>query len=164
LNAAATLPLSPYPRELLDSAQTLLHADPETQATLRRAVSTAYYSLFHFLIEETCGNWVRPEQRGRLARIFDHKNMYVASNRRVAEHKNAAHGSEEFHLYSVAFAFSQLQEKRHEADYDLTKTLSSADVGLDILLVEKAFASWDAIQNEQIAQDYLFSLLFKERL
>jgi hypothetical protein len=153
----------PYSSELLDSAVALYRVDPETQATLRRTVSTAYYAFFHFLIEETCTNWARPEQRGKLARCFDHKQMSIASNRRVAEHKNAAAGSKEFHLYSVASAFSQLQEKRHIADYDLSQTLSSSDVALDILLVEEALASWDTIRREQVAQDYLFSLLFKER-
>ena len=153
----------PYSRELLDSARSLLHVDPETQATLRRAVSTAYYSLFHFLIEEACGNRGRPEQRGRLARIFDHKNMLGASNRRVDRYKNAPPASNELYLRSVAHAFGQLQKQRHYADYDLSRTLSSGDVAEAILLAEEAFRSWDAIRNEQIAQDYLFSLLFKER-
>jgi hypothetical protein len=66
-------------------------------------------------------------------------------------------------FYSVAYTFSQLQERRHVADYDLSRNLSSTDVVLDILLVGDAMASWGVIQGEQIAQDYLFSLLFKER-
>jgi hypothetical protein len=37
------------------------------------------------------------------------------------------------------------------------------EVDLDIGSVRDAFYSWNIIQNEQIAQDYLFSLLFKER-
>lgn len=90
--------------------------------------------------------------------------MSLASIRRVAEQKNAIAGSRESYLYSVAYAFSQLQVKRHNADYDLSKTLSSTEVALDILLVEEAFRSWQVIENEQIAKDYLFSLLFKERL
>ena len=89
--------------------------------------------------------------------------MSIASNRRVAAYGNAPAGSTEFHLYSVASAFSQLQENRHIADYDLSKTWSSADVALEIGLVEQALTSWDTIRNEQIAQDYLFSLLFRER-
>jgi len=131
----------PYARELLDSAIALYQVDPETQATLRRAVSTAYYAFFHFLIEETCRNWARPEQRGKLARCFDHKSMSIASNRRVAEHKNATAGSMQSHLYFVASAFSQLQENRHSADYDLSKTWSGTDVALEIRLVEKALTS-----------------------
>jgi hypothetical protein len=144
------------------AAIALYRANPETQATLRRSVPTAHYALFHYLIEETCKNWTRLEQRGKLA-TFEHKNMSIASSRRVAEYKNAATGSTESHLYSVACAFSQLQEKRHTADYDLSRTLSGTDVGLDILLVEDAFISWEIIRNEQIGQDYLFSLLFRER-
>jgi hypothetical protein len=54
------LPLS---GELLVAADEILGLEPETQATLRRAVSTAYYALFHLLIEECCKNWIRPEQR-----------------------------------------------------------------------------------------------------
>jgi hypothetical protein len=58
--------------------------------------------------------------------------MFVASNRRVDELKDASPGSKEFHLYSVAFAFSQIQGKRHEADYDVSKTFSGSAVALDI--------------------------------
>jgi hypothetical protein len=153
----------PYPQELFDSALALYRINPETQATLRRAVSTAYYALFHFLIEEACKNWARPEQRPAITRVFEHKRMFDASNSRVAKYKNAAGGSAEFHLYSVAYAFCQLQQKRHQADYDLSSTWATSSVKLALGSVADAFASWSAIQHEQIAQDYLFSLLFKER-
>jgi hypothetical protein len=63
----------------------------------------------------------------------------------------------------VAYAFCQLQQERHRADYDLSKRLSAADVELAVGLAADAFEDWNAIRNEQIAQDYLFSLLFKER-
>jgi uncharacterized protein (UPF0332 family) len=153
----------PYPRDLLDSALGLYSTKPETQATLRRAVSTAYYALFHLLIEEACGNWTRREQRPALARVFAHGTMAGASDSRIKRHKNAAHGSVEFQLHSVASAFYQLQQERHKADYDLSNKLSAADVELAIGLAADAFETWDTIRNEQIAQDYLFSLLFKER-
>jgi hypothetical protein len=90
-------------------------------------------------------NWARPEQRGKLARCFDHKSMSIASNRRVAEHKNAAAGSIESHLYFVASAFSQLQEDRHTADYDLSERWSGADVALEIGLVEQALSAAKAL-------------------
>ena len=55
--------------------------DPEEprQAGLRRAVSTAYYSLFHLLISEATSNWSRAEQRPALGRIFEHGKMKNAS-------------------------------------------------------------------------------------
>jgi hypothetical protein len=42
------------------------------QASLRRAVSTAYYALFHLPIDEAVGNWGVPRQRSR---TFDHGKM-----------------------------------------------------------------------------------------
>ena len=82
-----------YPWNLLDSAVAISQVDPQTQANLRRAVSAAYYALFHFLIDEACGNWIRPEQRGKLGRAFEHKQMSDASNRCVRKYENAARGT-----------------------------------------------------------------------
>jgi hypothetical protein len=89
--------------------------------------------------------------------------MFDVSNGRIRQYKNATQGSAESQLYSVADASSRLQQERHKADYDMSNTLSAADVELAINLTAEAFERWHAIRNEQIAQDYLFSLLFKER-
>jgi hypothetical protein len=139
------------------------HVHPQTQANLRRAVSTAYYALFHFVVDEACGNWGRPEQRRRLSRVFEHKQMYDASNRCAGRYKNAAAGTSESHLHSVASAFHKLQVRRHTADYDLSEVFSGDEVDLDFRSVRNAFTKWRVIQNEQVARDYLFSLLFRER-
>jgi len=152
-----------YPDELLDSAFSLLRAAPATQANLRRAVSSAYYALFHLLIGEACRNWSRPEQRNRLARKFEHARMLAASKQCADRYRNAASGSAEAYLFTVAHAFSQLQEKRHTADYDLSEPLETTEVALDISLVQDAFEGWSMTQGEQISQDYLFSLLFKDK-
>lgn len=45
------------------------------EASLRRAVSTAYYALFHLLIDEAVGNWDVEHQRGTLARTLEHGVM-----------------------------------------------------------------------------------------
>jgi uncharacterized protein (UPF0332 family) len=152
----------PYSRELLNSALVLHRTTPETQANMRRAISTAYYALFHFLIEDACGNWIRSEQRSKLARMFDHRRMAEASRGRIKEYK-ASPGASELLIYSVAEAFLQLQEQRHHADYDLSDTVVLDDVEEAIGLASDAFECWELVRNEQIAQEYLFSLLFKER-
>jgi len=152
-----------YSTELLDSAVATSHVYPQTQANLRRAVSTAYYALFHFLADEACGNWIGPEQRRKLSRAFEHKQMSDASKRCAGRYENALAGTPESDLHSVASAFYQLQRRRHTADCDLSKVFSDNEVDLDIRSVRNAFTKWRVIQNEQIAQDYLFSLLFKER-
>ena len=66
-------------------------------------------------------------------------------------------------LNVVANTFVQLQQSRHVADYDLGVVLSPEEAALDILLAEDAFKIWGDIKNEPIVQDYLFSLLFKDR-
>lgn len=47
-----------------------------TQASLRRAVSTSYYALFHLLLEDASQHWLgSPEARHGLERAFDHGQM-----------------------------------------------------------------------------------------
>src|SRR5712664_67396 len=66
-----------FPDDLLEQAQHLAQREPKRpkQASLRRAVSTAYYALFHLLITETTKNWKRPAERFTLARMFEHTLM-----------------------------------------------------------------------------------------
>ena len=72
-----------YHDELLRQALELLNKDPanSTQADLRRAVSGAYYALFHLLISETVKHWSLDVLRDGLARMFDHRVMAKASER-----------------------------------------------------------------------------------
>ena len=52
------------------------------QASLHRAISAAYYSLFHLLIHDATTLLVSmPSQRTRFSRAFDHGTMKSASNR-----------------------------------------------------------------------------------
>ena len=76
-----------YADELLELAQDIANLHPEQphQSSLRRAVSTAYYALFHFIISEATANWSRPELRGALARVFDHGPMKQAADKKVSE-------------------------------------------------------------------------------
>lgn len=64
-------------------------------------------------------------------------------------------------LRFVAQTFSQLQEDRHFADYNLTRDLEKTQALLQVKSAETVFASWQSIRNEQIAQDYLVSLVVK---
>ena len=45
------------------------------QSSLRRAVSTAYYAVFHLLIADFVANRALPDQRARLGRMFEHRRM-----------------------------------------------------------------------------------------
>lgn len=63
--------------DLLEQAHHLAYreADDPRQASLRRAVSTAYYALFHSLVDEAVGQWGVERQRGMLGRTFEHGKM-----------------------------------------------------------------------------------------
>jgi len=109
-----------FAQDLLEQAEHLIDwdgVDPK-QASLRRAVSTAYYALFHLLIDEAVGNWSVARHRGRLARAFDHGPMKRVCDDYVKSFYKAGKPASELPLKEVAQTFSELQLRRHTADYD----------------------------------------------
>ena len=95
---------------------------------------------------------------------FDHGVMKTASNR-ILNPKDFPFTGEDSvvvaNLRFVAQAFSQLQEDRHFADYNLTKDLDPIEALTQVKSAEKIFTVWSMIRGEQIAQAYLVSLLVK---
>ena len=163
-----------YANELLELAQELanLHPDHPHQASLRRAVSTAYYALFHLLICEATENWRRAELRAVLGRVFDHGPMKQASDKKAAElnayfKEEPPEGPERtlaYHLYNVTDTFGQAQYHRNEADYNTAREWDLTEVLLHIDGITEAFKSWYIIREEPAAQAYLVSMLpSKER-
>jgi hypothetical protein len=100
--------------------------DPQ-QASFRRSISTAYYALFHLLVQESTRNWSgsATAQVG-LERKFEHKTMKDVSNSVL---RNSWRGWSipsplvPPELEAVAEAFVKLQEARQQADYDKCKDL-----------------------------------------
>jgi uncharacterized protein (UPF0332 family) len=147
-------------QDLLEQADHLINkdgADPK-QASLRRGVSTAYYALFHLLIDEAVGNWAVARHRNRLARTFDHGSMKRVCDDHVKSFYSAGKPASNLLLKDVAETFSELQLKRHTADYDSSYvwTKTAAQQWIDRTGV--AFTSWDAIRTQDEAQDFLLSL------
>ena len=156
-----------YHDELLQTAKDLAH-NPEspTQADLRRAVSTAYYAVFHLLISETIRHWSLPSSRDALARMFEHSVMKKVSNRLSNPSLFPFKGEDPAvvqKLRLVAQHFVHLQDKRHIADYDNTTSWTRTAALKEVLTAARAFSTWRSIRDEKIAQDYLVSLLIKPR-
>ena len=152
--------------DLLDQAIHLVHLDPQNpkQASLRRAISTAYYAIFHLLVDEAVSNWGR--HNPGLARAFDHKTMKIASLRFLDPNEFPFLGEDRKVVASlrlVAKSFAELQENRHIADYDNTTFWIATDALTLVKSAERALAGWRTIRVELIAQDYLVALLFKNR-
>ena len=162
----------PLAEDLLEPAQHLAKREKKRprQASLRRAVSTAYYALFHLLIHEATRNWKRAAQRPLLARAFEHGKMKAACEKKRSELgalPRAAPPAPELavgqHLYAVLDTFIQAQQQRHTADYDNSKQWTRTEVLTQIAAVSAAFQSWKTIRNQDLAQDFLVYLLVRER-
>jgi hypothetical protein len=62
-------------------------------------------------------------------------------------------------LIKVANAFVDLQQARHEADYDVARTFTRAETTALIDQVDEAMAIWNALRRTIAADAYLSSLL-----
>jgi uncharacterized protein (UPF0332 family) len=162
-----------YPEDLLEQAQHLAQREPKRpkQASLRRAVSSAYYALFHLLISETVKNWKRPQERFMLARMFEHTAMgKVCTKKRddIRAYLNTNPPAEpdrdrNRHLLNVAEAFVDMLQHRQTADYDGSKSWSRVEVLERVDAVKEAFASWKVVRYHRDAQNFLVTLFLKER-
>lgn len=80
-----TIRSKPLHEQLLEQAAHLARKDRRgnpPQASLRRAISTAYYAIFHLLIHAAATNFARKPERTKLrnllSRTFDHGEMKTA--------------------------------------------------------------------------------------
>jgi len=163
----------PYPNDLLEQARHLANREPQRprQASLRRAVSTAYYALFHLLGTEVAKNWKRVAERATLARMLDHGPMArVCTTKRDELNKyftTRPPASPQLtvlrHIHTITNAFEQMHQQRQIADYDTSSKWGRTDVLEKIESVQAAFDSWRAIRDEPEAQKFLVTLLLKER-
>ncbi|HTX37316.1 MAG TPA: hypothetical protein VME43_19950, partial [Bryobacteraceae bacterium] len=101
----------PYHDDLLAQAGHLAQLDRTRpkQVNLRRAISAAYYAMFHLLISSAVNNWRIERQRADLGRAFQHGTMKGACRSMVSPSPD---------LKIVAKTFIDLQQNRHRADYD----------------------------------------------
>ena len=137
------------------------------QASFRRSVSTAYYGLFHLLIGKAAQHWNgSSEARLGLERAFNHKNMREISeaiSKGSWKSWRTPQLSIPFELQHVAKAFINLQEARHLADYDNTKIWTSTEVDSRLTQARRAFQSWEKIQTDPAANEYLLALLIGKK-
>ena len=153
------------PRDLIASARRLLgrgRKGKPRQSDLKRAQSTAYYAMFHALCRNCADSFIgktkssRSQPAWRQAyRAADHKFAKIqCKNRSVM----ARFPSE---IQDFANQFAQLQERRHQADYDPFVKFTRHDVltSIDAAVAaigklqasnikdKRAFAAWTVMKN-----------------
>ncbi|MCB2263537.1 MAG: hypothetical protein LGR52_11500 [Candidatus Thiosymbion ectosymbiont of Robbea hypermnestra] len=166
------------PRDLLAQAQLLATKEPRRPkgASLRRAVSTAYYALFHLLTDEASRFLIsgsnRDSLRNLVARGFTHSEMgrtakaFLSGYGGLTQHiRNIISEPSEYpdELDAVAAAFYDLQRARHTADYDLSARLTRDETLTLVRLAETAFADWEKIRTHEAARIFLVALLMNDR-
>lgn len=142
------------------------------QASLRRAVSCAYYALFHLLVMEGAallGSRLSNDARAKLRRSFTHAEMkqVCASYTQLQTKFNPQiAGLLTFpippELREVANMFVFLQDERHKADYDISVRFSRPDVLLAVSDLKKVFLKWKTTRTSDNAKVFLADLLLRK--
>jgi hypothetical protein len=163
------------PEQLIDVANQLVEAPRRgapRQAKLRRAASTAYYALFHFLLESATrellgavSDWPRYRM---VYRSFQHNDMRVACQQATKPLSQEIRGVFEIQEFGpeirlCAQSFLELQKFREEADYDPGAKLTLSDTQGAITKAQTAMQSL-AVASQNERQIFLLSLNFKVRI
>ena len=157
--------------DLLDQSDHLSKIDRNKpkQANLRRAVSSAYYALFHLLCDEAA-NRISPMKppmlRKQIRRVLDHGKMRqacqaFASSGTLAKPLNLLQSASlSTEIRRVASTFVTLQEARHQADYDLAIDFTRLEVVRLCRVARVAFQDWHKIRKTSEADVFLCALFF----
>ncbi len=164
-------------RDLLAVAQALLrqHRRRPNQAFLRRAVSSAYYGVFHFLIEQATAEIAGAGPGNALARAFwarkfNHSQMNetckqigsqnnwpksVVENLSPSANAIATPNAE---IQRISQTFTTLQQARHSADYDPLKRFTKEGVTQWYESAKEVVTQWQKIPKGSERSFFLYLL------
>lgn len=155
--------MSTLPAQLLEQARQLAQQERgrPRQASLRRAISTAYYALFHLLVGEASRSLAKGADKRLstlVARAFVHEEMASACRAFASEGLPAlittVYGDPSRQravrvpqaLKDVSAAFVALQKARHQADYAMYKRWTRVEAINEIERAEYAFTRWESLR------------------
>jgi hypothetical protein len=170
-----------FHHDLLEQAEHLVARERQRprQASLRRAVSAAYYALFHLLVADGARLLSPPRPPGlrlRIGRAFTHGVMsnickgFVEANAAAAQGRSSRLPNAtrvllvfplEPALVNVLEAFVDLQEARHQADYDLTKSWNRLGAATHVATARGVFTNWQAIRHSPNATVLIAAVLLQ---
>lgn len=149
------------PRDLIKTARGMMVLGPQqpTQTDLRRAVSTAYYALFHCLAWSGADLLIGPERDSawhQVYRALEHgKTVQVCNNKqRMGEFPES--------IREFAEAFVILQRERQQADYALEEQYDRLDVLEEIDRAEEAISHYERA-GVQDRRRFVALMLFRLR-
>jgi hypothetical protein len=167
---------TPDPEHLFKQAEKLVQpppAGPPLQVDVRRAVSAAYYAVFHALLTAAADEFVGKTKHADAEYVLAYRSINHAALRKLCDGLKSASpplrlaqhappngfGAD---IQALAVAVIDLQEKRHSADYDPSMRVRTADALLAIRTGRRALARFDAAAPE-VRKRFLALLLFSPR-
>lgn len=162
--------MPPDPDELLQQADALAGGSAPTQADLRRAVSAAYYAVFHFCLtasaELVCGTASRSSAAYSLVyRSIDHARLRnlcdqlrKTNPQGVAIVPTSGFGA----IADFARVTFNLYEQRIRADYEPSIDFTANEAKLSISEARQAMTWFQSCPEEQ-QKAFLTMLLFRQR-
>ncbi len=139
----------------------------KSEADLRRAISTAYYALFHLLISASTTRGVATVPlRPYVARNFEHRHMLAVCRRYIDLAIDMTGQSVPPEIKRIADSFVQLQNARQKADYNVKDSVTPVEAQTFVEMARDAFTDWEAVAANPAADTYLTELLvggIKER-
>ena len=148
---------------MIVTARKLANASPKKprQAELRRAISTAYYALFHAMTKDAADMLVGVG-KNRPDKAWSH----VYRSLQHGDAKNACAGVRALgfppNIVECADVFVDLQKKRHDAGYDPDHRVAQADA-LDAITVAEAAISLLKASPRKDRIAFAVQLLHKKR-
>ena len=148
-------------RDLIEAARSMTESGPgrPTQARLRRAVSTAYYAMFHCLAGCAANLLIgraRDSAWHQTYRALEHGKA------RTACEDKGAMAAFPIGVRDFASMFAALQKARQQADYALDGKYEKEDVRAAIDIVEGAIARFEQADAKH-RRAFVAHVLFKRR-
>jgi len=150
------------PQHLLEQARQLtnISTGAPRQTDLRRAISNAYYALFHTFATTMADSFVgqkynREDRYELIYRALNHGPAKNNCKKYIADNPPSA-------LRDIANDFIELQDARHKADYAPNEQFSQTETRAYIDQSTRSIKSWKRVSMEKRA-DFLVRLLFTKR-
>jgi hypothetical protein len=163
------------PDHLLQQAASLAapQAGAPRQVDLRRAISAAYYGVFHFVLTAAADEIVGRSRRGTdlyalVYRSIGHRSLRELCNEVRKQQlparyqKYSPKGGFGPDLQAFADALTELQEQRHVADYDPSTRIKTSDAAVAIAVARRAILRFQGAHSARRTA-FLTLLLFPPR-
>lgn len=153
----------PNPEKYLIQAEHLIGWAGGGQAEYRRAISTAYYAVFHTVLRSVADHYIGRGSPERLEYKLAYRHIDHSTLSQVCtEFKKRLVPDDLLHqdLRAFASAVVELQSRRHRADYDPDLDLRASDTRAAVRSARDAIDRFRRLQQDQRLK-FLFHLMVK---